>query len=227
MTYLKYAQMLCSRLCHDLISPIGAINSGLEILDDCDEESKIELMQLTVQSAETAAQRLTFYRAAFGYSVAMHFSSLDNVEKAINKFLKSTKVEFKWREHPDHKVLENYEIEIPEIGRILTNLVLLLVEIAPYGAVLNISSSLKQDSLTFALHINGKLVQMRKENFRALCGDLNETELSAHNIQAFMTHELISEQNIQMQVNNNTPQSFSVELTKSLEQSQQTASLFS
>jgi histidine phosphotransferase ChpT len=66
MTAICFAQMLASRLCHDLITPISAVNTGLELLEDCSEDDRIQLMALSLQSAQTASRRLVFYRAAFG-----------------------------------------------------------------------------------------------------------------------------------------------------------------
>ncbi|RUV56051.1 histidine phosphotransferase, partial [Mesorhizobium sp. M5C.F.Ca.IN.020.29.1.1] len=58
------AALLCSRVCHDIISPVGAINNGLELLDEggADEDA----MKLIRQSARNASARLQFARIAFG-----------------------------------------------------------------------------------------------------------------------------------------------------------------
>src|SRR6187200_145442 len=64
---LELAALLCSRVCHDLISPVGAIVNGLEVLDDDpkpeDREFALELIR---KSAKTASARLQFCRLAFG-----------------------------------------------------------------------------------------------------------------------------------------------------------------
>jgi histidine phosphotransferase ChpT len=64
---LELAALLCSRVCHDLISPVGAIVNGLEVLDDNpkpeDREFALELIR---KSAKTASARLQFCRLAFG-----------------------------------------------------------------------------------------------------------------------------------------------------------------
>src|SRR4029434_1429598 len=64
---LDLAALLCSRVCHDLISPTGAIVNGLEVLEeeDSDEETKTFALELIKRSAKTASARLQFCRLAF------------------------------------------------------------------------------------------------------------------------------------------------------------------
>ena len=65
---LDLAALLCSRVCHDLISPTGAIVNGLEVLEEkeSDEETKTFALDLIKKSAQTASARLQFCRLAFG-----------------------------------------------------------------------------------------------------------------------------------------------------------------
>jgi len=64
---LDLAALLCSRVCHDLISPVGAIVNGIEVLDeDKDEETRVFALELIKKSARNASARLQFCRLAFG-----------------------------------------------------------------------------------------------------------------------------------------------------------------
>jgi len=64
---LELAALLCSRVCHDLISPVGAIVNGLEVLDDNPKpEDRDFALDLIRKSAKTASARLQFCRLAFG-----------------------------------------------------------------------------------------------------------------------------------------------------------------
>ncbi|MFA9201866.1 MAG: histidine phosphotransferase family protein, partial [Cypionkella sp.] len=64
---LDLAAMLCSRLCHDLLSPIGALSNGLELLaDERDPEMRQRCLELLEQSARTSTDKLKFFRLAFG-----------------------------------------------------------------------------------------------------------------------------------------------------------------
>src|SRR5258707_2528535 len=64
---LDLAALLCSRVCHDLISPVGAVVNGIEVMeDDADEQTKAFAVELIKKSANTASKRLQFCRIAFG-----------------------------------------------------------------------------------------------------------------------------------------------------------------
>lgn len=61
------ASLLCSRLCHDLMSPVGALNNGIELLaDETDPEMRGKCLELLADSARASANKLKFFRLAFG-----------------------------------------------------------------------------------------------------------------------------------------------------------------
>lgn len=63
---LRVAELLCARLCHELVSPIGAINNGVELLTEEDEEFAKDATKLIGESARKAGLSLMFYRFAYG-----------------------------------------------------------------------------------------------------------------------------------------------------------------
>jgi histidine phosphotransferase ChpT len=64
---VEFASLLCSRLCHDLLSPVGAMSNGLELLaDEDDPDMRARVMELLADSARASADRLKFFRLAFG-----------------------------------------------------------------------------------------------------------------------------------------------------------------
>jgi len=66
-TSIEFASLLCSRLCHDLLSPVGAMNNGLELLADEDDPAmRANCLELLADSARSAAEKLKFFRLAFG-----------------------------------------------------------------------------------------------------------------------------------------------------------------
>jgi len=67
MNAVDLASLLCSRLCHDLMSPVGALNNGLELLaDEQDEDMREKCLELLAESARASANKLKFFRLAFG-----------------------------------------------------------------------------------------------------------------------------------------------------------------
>ena len=67
MNATDLASLLCSRLCHDLLSPVGALNNGLELMaDEQDPEMRERCLELLNESAKASANKLKFFRLAFG-----------------------------------------------------------------------------------------------------------------------------------------------------------------
>lgn len=67
MNAIELASLLCSRLCHDLLSPVGALNNGLELMaDEQDPEMRERCLELLAESARASAAKLKFFRLAFG-----------------------------------------------------------------------------------------------------------------------------------------------------------------
>ena len=78
----EFASLLCSRLCHDLLSPVGALNNGIELLaDETDPEMRASCMELLANSATAAANKLKFFRLAFG--AAGGFAEMVDAREAL------------------------------------------------------------------------------------------------------------------------------------------------
>jgi histidine phosphotransferase ChpT len=96
---LDLAALLCSRVCHDLISPTGAIVNGLEVLEekDSDEETKSFALDLIKKSARTASARLQFCRLAFGAAGSAGAEiDLGNAHAMAQGFIEDDKTKLAW-----------------------------------------------------------------------------------------------------------------------------------
>src|ERR1700687_6445595 len=98
---LDLAALLCSRVCHDLISPVGAIVNGLEVLDeDKDEETKVFALDLIKKSAHQASAKLQFCRIAFGAAGSAGAQiDLGDAEKVGRGVLAHDKTPIAWDPH--------------------------------------------------------------------------------------------------------------------------------
>ena len=95
----KLAEMLCTRLCHDLTGPIGAVNNGAEFLEDEGFDMQNDALQLILSSAGEAVSRLMFYRQAYGRTSESGEASLSEKKMLAEAFFKDSKVTLDW---PDH-----------------------------------------------------------------------------------------------------------------------------
>src|SRR5581483_198976 len=95
---LDLAALLCSRVCHDLISPVGAIANGLEVMEEAkDEETKTFAMDLIKKSSRTASAKLQFCRLAFG-AAGSAGAQIDtgDAEKVTRGLMEDEKTKITW-----------------------------------------------------------------------------------------------------------------------------------
>jgi len=199
MDSINFSQMLCSRLCHDLITPIGAINTSLDLLNDSDAEDRMQLLELAKQSAEKAVRKLVFYRAAFGYSIDSHFSTFKQTKDLIQDFLMINKIKLFWNEENQADQTSCLSSQLSTYGQLIANLAFICSEIAPSGGKLLIEFT-KRSSQEIHLKLEGKLVLLRPAILSALTGHLSEDETSPHIIQAIYTHKLCRKLHIDLNV---------------------------
>jgi histidine phosphotransferase ChpT len=127
---LDLAALLCSRVCHDLISPVGAIINGLEVMEeDKDEETKAFALDLIKKSAQQASAKLQFCRLAFGASGSAGAQiELGDAEKAARGLLEDGKTALNW-------ILPR-ELVAKNRAKLLLNMLLVAASIIPRGGTL-------------------------------------------------------------------------------------------
>jgi len=116
---LRIAELLSARLCHELVSPIGAINNGVELLED-DPDFAADAAGLIGQSAVQASRRLQFYRVAYGSTAPL---GAEIGRKAAQDLFADGKITCDWPESL-----------APEVGvKLVCNLLLVAAEALPRG----------------------------------------------------------------------------------------------
>lgn len=133
---VQLAQMLCARLCHDLMGPAGAINVGLEFLSDDRAETE-ETLELIAASARQVRARLAFFRTAFGMASAGRAAGLGEVRALIEAFLQGTRVGLQWRTC-ERSLKGVPAVDSGDLARLLLCLVLVAREWLPRGGTLAI-----------------------------------------------------------------------------------------
>src|SRR5690606_22112950 len=93
------AALLCSRLCHDMLSPVGALSNGLELLaDEKDPEMRKRCFELLEQSARISADKLKFFRLAYGAAGGFgeEVPSVEPQELVAGLVAANERVELQW-----------------------------------------------------------------------------------------------------------------------------------
>ena len=172
------AALLCSRVCHDIISPVGAINNGLELLDEggADEDA----MRLIRQSARNASARLQFARIAFGAagSAGMLIDTGDAEAVAI-AFLKNEKPELIWNGArallPKNKV------------KLLLNLILVGNAAIPRGGKLVVALENLETEPRISISASGPMLRVPPKFLELHSGHKPEEPIDAHSVQPYYT----------------------------------------
>lgn len=178
------AALLCSRVCHDIISPVGAINNGLELLDEGGADA--DAMDLIRTSALNASVRLKFARLAFGASGSVG-ASIDTgeAEKAAKDFAASEKkTEVTWN-GPRAIIAKNRV-------KLLLNLFLIAYGSIPRGGVIDITLENPEFDALFTLSAKGRMMRVPPKLVELISGTPEEA-VDAHSIQPYYTVLLAEE----------------------------------
>ncbi|MBT8473288.1 MAG: hypothetical protein KJN99_11840 [Marinicaulis sp.] len=157
--------LLSSRVCHDLINPVGAIGSGLDVLDDPDMEGGMRdaAMDLIRSGAGKAIDLLSYarlaYGAAGGYGAQI---SLEEAKKVLEGVYRHTKAELTWG--------LGTELAPKEAVKVLLILAYAAADSAPRGGNVEISGKISD----FRIHVTGKRVMIQDGLVNALGGDFND-----------------------------------------------------
>ena len=174
---LDLAALIASRVCHDIISPVGAINNGLEVLaEDNDEEMRRIAMDLIRKSAQQASAKLQFARLAFGAAGSAGASiDLGAAENVAKGFMAGEKADLAWTAT---------RVLMPKnLVKLLLNLVLIAGHAIPRGGVIEVVVTGEAERPTFTLTCKGTNARIPANVEAALAGRLGEHLPDAHSIQ--------------------------------------------
>jgi histidine phosphotransferase ChpT len=178
---LDLAALLCSRVCHDVISPVGAIVNGLEVLEEeKDAEMRNFAVDLIKKSARTASARLQFCRLAFG-AAGSAGASIDtgDAEQVARALLSDDRTKMVWQATrmlmPKNKV------------KLLLNLCLIASATIPRGGTLTITIEGAAEQEMISVEARGANARLAHAVPSLLAGTPENDSVDAHGIQAYYT----------------------------------------
>lgn len=185
---IDLAAMLCSRLCHDLLSPVGAISNGLELLEmETDPAMRGNVMKLLDQSASTSTNKLKFFRLAFG--AAGGFGERVDVEepKALIEALVADKpsIAIDW-------ALAERTLGKPAV-KVLLNFAQVGIDALVRGGTLDIGAEVREGACEIVVRAAGPKIAFDETIGKALDGTLDRSELTSRTAAAHMVHLLAVE----------------------------------
>jgi histidine phosphotransferase ChpT len=178
---LALSQLLITRLCHDIVGPIGAINNGIEFLQDAESGMEKEAITLITDSASQAISRVQFFRYLYGIIKESETVSLQDKKALAESFYQHSRIHLHWQEQHTTDIS-------PEDLRILYNLLYIAGASLIRGGDVTITF---HHNAPYVIEATGSHVLLQEELTHILQGD-SSVSLNTHNVQVHYTMELIA-----------------------------------
>jgi histidine phosphotransferase ChpT len=197
---LNLASLLCSRLCHDLLSPIGALNNGIELLaDETDPGMRDQCITLLGDSARVSAAKLKFFRLAFGSAGGFGDSIPTFEAKAAidGLFAAQGRIKTGW-------IISDPQIDKPA-AKVMLNLAMIVGEALPRGGQLDIGLERRGKEIEIVVRGAGPRVILDPDLAKGLRGALREEELTSRTIAAWLVSRVARDHGGNVQLSDDTP----------------------
>lgn len=177
---IRAVELLCSRICHDLVSPVAAISNGVELLGELGADGLQDSMGLLNHSARQASVRLQAFRLCYGAGGSEALVTGKMIYEAFQQYIESDKVKMEWdlmNAVPDEDLN-------PGFFKVLFNAMLFAREVLIRGGTVSVT----KDGLNMRVTATGETVTLREGMAEALEGTLPLNDLTPKTVHAYITH---------------------------------------
>lgn len=194
---VRLAELLCTRLCHDLTGPIGAVNNGAEFLSDEGFALQEQALELIVGSAQQAVVRLQFYRQAYGRVNYQGEASLSEVRELSNAFFAGSRFTLRW---PD-QYTDAVEVSISrKMAKLVLNMLIMISCAMPRGGELKLRIGKREDGhAEVRLRGEGEGVREDAEAIAALMGKTNISDITPKTVQPYFMCRLADTLHVELE----------------------------
>ncbi|MDZ4842739.1 MAG: histidine phosphotransferase family protein [Hyphomicrobium aestuarii] len=192
-TDLELAALISSKICHDVIGPVGAIYNGIEILDeDNDADAKSYAMDVIRNVTEQASAKLQFARFAFGaVGSAGAMIDLATAEQISRGFVGQGKHTLIWNGQPGYMIKDRVKL--------LLNLVASSLAALPRGGEINVDVAGTSETPSFLIRCKGQGARPPQHLTEFIVGNAT-APLDAMSIQAYYTWRLAGTAEMRLQI---------------------------
>jgi histidine phosphotransferase ChpT len=184
MNDIEFASYLVSRVCHDLVGPLGAVVNGLEVLEDeRDATMRADALKIVTSSAMQALARLQFLRIAFGAAGSAGAElDLGEVGRLVGGLLEGGKVQLDW---------QAAHLNWPkDWAKLLMNATMLAADCLPRGGQVRVTTSEDPAAPAFKISATGTTARVLDEVEKAVRGEASAAPIDARAIQPYLMHKL-------------------------------------
>ena len=188
MNAIDLASLLCSRLCHDLMSPVGAFNNGIELLaDEQDPEMREKCLELLADSARASANKLKFFRLAFGAAGGFgdEIDALEAQAALEGVFGAERRIELGWMVASD---------TLPKgAAKLLLNLALLAGDALVRGGRLDVGAENRDGDIELVIRAEGPRILLDPALRETLASGGAGGQIEPRAVGAWLAHSLAAE----------------------------------
>ncbi len=182
---MKILELVCSRLCHDLVGPVGAVNNGIELLEDFDPAMAEDVLPLLQSSARQAWRRLDLFRIAFGAAGGRENWPIVELRRYAAGWFEDGKVALQW---PDYRELQEQTLPTPQ-AKLLLHLLMIAGEALPRGGTVSVQTDAPEAAVP-AVTAAGRSANLHPQIQSVLAaadnGKADGMEMDARSIQAHL-----------------------------------------
>lgn len=193
---LKVAQLLVSRVCHDLAGGVSAVNAGVELIKDGGGAIDPEALSLIDGSAKQTVSRLSFFRVVFGAGGGSEYTiAITELETLSNSYLEGGRIELCW---PGRDAMAQTQAQTDGLvplnaGKVLLALILLSTDALPRGGKIQVGISPLNNAIGFALGVHGENAGLSAELEAAMSAAADPASLSARTVHAYFAATLVEQ----------------------------------
>ena len=189
---LRVTELLASRICHDLISPVGAINNGVELLEEMGAQVGEEAVKLIGHSADMASRRLRLFRLCYGSAGADANLSADEVLTTMRDYISGSRVSINWAAD------KMKSAPLPKGGpKVLLNLVIIAYEALVHGGTIDVALA-ADNSSKISIVATGRGAGQRDEAWAPLHGNAQVADLTAKTVHPYVTGQFAQQYGVQI-----------------------------
>lgn len=199
----RVSELLCSKLCHDLIGPVSAINNGLEFVTAEETSMLDDAVSLIGKSAALAAERLAYFRIAFGASGKENTLKMAVIRQLAESLWSENRLDFSWEGSG-----ASGDIDVSQrFGKLILNLALLSTDCLPKRGQIDTTITVGSDKPSVLIHLQGEKCMLRDDIRTGLERDIPPDSLTVRNIVAHICVQLSFLQGATLNVQNESQNS--------------------
>lgn len=176
----RASEILISKICHDLVSPVGAVNNGIEFLSEMGADGLQDGLGLIEHSARQSSVRLQLFRMCYGAGGSDAKVTGKTIYETFMNYIEGTKCSLQW------DLMNDIPDNDPEAGfmKTLLNLMLFAQEAMPKGGVVHVT----MNENTMIVTGKGDMIKPKDGSVEALEGEMNIEDLTPKSIHGYITH---------------------------------------